>query len=89
MSMFTPEFTKNDGQEYILVANHYVETADALALSIAFNRARIAFGRSQVPAPNAMFSVHYDVRGQKVANNIEEQLKLALKDVAATSVRLV
>ncbi|CAJ0705439.1 hypothetical protein [Ralstonia wenshanensis] len=87
--MFTPEFTKGDGQEYVLVANHYVETPDALALSIAFTRARIAFGRSQVPVPDAVFAVHYDVRGQKVASNIEEQLKLALSDVAKTFVKTV
>lgn len=87
--MFTPEFTRGDGQEYVLVANHYVETPDALALSIAFTRARIAFGRSQVPVPNAMFVVHYDVRGQRVGGNIEEQLKLALKDVATTFVKTV
>lgn len=82
--MFTPEFTRNDGQEYVLVANHYVETADTLALSVAFNRARIAFGRKHVPGPNATFVVHYDMRGQNVASDIEERLRLALEDSRAS-----
>ncbi|MGF6935504.1 hypothetical protein OKW41_004666 [Paraburkholderia sp. UCT70] len=61
--MFTPEFSATDAAEHILLANHYLETEEALNLSIAFVRGRIHFGRQHVPLP-ATFVVHYDVRGE-------------------------
>jgi hypothetical protein len=80
--MFTPEFSTADATGHTLIANHYVETQVALNLSVAFVRARILFGRQHVPLPSARFVVHYDVRGQKVADDLEGCLQQVLGDVA-------
>ena len=85
--MFTPEFSTADATELTLIANHYVETQVALNLSVAFVRARILFGRQHVPLPDARFVVFYDVRGQKVADDIEDCLQQALGDVAEVRVK--
>ena len=84
--MFTPEFSASDATEHILIANHYVETDEALNLSIAFVRGRILFGRQHVPLP-ARFVAHYDVRGQRVMADLESRLEQALGDVAAVRVK--
>ncbi|MBB5496860.1 hypothetical protein [Paraburkholderia sp. MM5384-R2] len=84
--MFTPEFSATDAAEHILIANHYVETEEALNLSIAFVRGRIHFGRQHVPLP-ATFVVHYDVRGQRVMVELETRLEQALADVAKVRVK--
>ena len=79
MTMFTPELTKNDTPEFHLVANHYLETEEGLSLSLEFIRARIEFGRRNVPNPrDATFVVHYDLRGQSVPADIETILRTAL-----------
>ena len=56
--MFTPEFGNKEGSEFHLVANHYLGDDEAISLSISlsidFNRARIAFGRLQVPPATAV-----------------------------------
>ncbi|CAB3638877.1 hypothetical protein LMG24238_00095 [Paraburkholderia sediminicola] len=84
--MFTPEFSATDATQHTLIANHYVETEEALNLSVAFVRARILFGRQHVPQPTR-FVVHYDVRGQRVADNLEGRLKKTLGDVAEVRVK--
>ncbi|MBB5404749.1 hypothetical protein OKW50_006811 [Paraburkholderia youngii] len=85
--MFTPEFSTADATEHTLIANHYVETQVALNLSVAFVRARILFGRQHVPLSDPRFVVFYDVRGQKVADDIEDCLQQALGDVAEVRVK--
>jgi hypothetical protein len=85
--MFTPEFSTADATEHTLIANHYVETQAALNLSVAYVRARIRFGRQHVPLPAARFVVVYDVRGQKVADDLESCLHQALGDVAEIRVK--
>jgi hypothetical protein len=47
--MFTPEFVSPAHGEFVLVANHNLGSEMAVRLSIDYNRARIAFGRGQVP----------------------------------------
>jgi hypothetical protein len=42
--MFTPEFSTHDYSEHILVVNHFIETDEAVELSLAFVRARIQYG---------------------------------------------
>ncbi|MFL9956319.1 hypothetical protein PQR21_34510 [Paraburkholderia nemoris] len=84
--MFTPEFSTTDATEHTLIANHYVETEDALNLSVAFVRVRILFGRQHVPLPTR-FVAHYDVRGQRVVDDLEGRLDKALGDVAEVRVK--
>jgi hypothetical protein len=77
--LFTPENSSLDASEFHLVANHYLETEDALSLSVEFVRHRVRFGRQHVPNPaNAKFVAHYDVRGQNVSQEILEKLRVAL-----------
>ena len=85
--MFTPEFSTADATEHTLIANHYVETQVALNLSVAYVRARVLFGRQHVPLPAARFVVVYDVRGQKVTDDLEGCLHQALGDVAEIRVK--
>ena len=84
--MFTPEFSATDATEHTLIANHHVETEEALNLSVAFVRARILFGRRHVPLPTR-FVAHYDVRGQRVVDDLESRLEKALGDVAEVRVK--
>jgi hypothetical protein len=83
---FTPGFSATNAAEHTLIANHYVEKEQALNLSIALVRACIYFGRQHVP-PLARFVAHYDVRGQKVADDLESRLEQALGDVAEVRVK--
>jgi hypothetical protein len=85
--MFTPEFFRNEPAEYVLVANHYVETEAAIALSTAYNRARIAAGKQHVPNRAGKFIVIYDVRGQSVGDDLELRLEEDLGDLAEIRVR--
>ncbi len=85
--MFTPEFVARDGSEFHLVANHDIGTETARALSIAFVRARVAFGRYNVPDPKARFVVHYDVRGQSVPEDVEAKLAEKLGDLCEVVVK--
>jgi hypothetical protein len=85
--MFTPEFSARDRTEHILVANHFIETEEALQLSLAFVRARVHYGRQHVPSPSARFVAYYDVRGQKIGDDLEVRLTNALKDVAEVRVK--
>jgi hypothetical protein len=85
--MFTPELVARDGSEFHLVANHDIGTDTARSLSMAFMRARIAFGRANVPDPNARFIVHYDVRGQLVPEDVEAKLVEKLGDVCEIVVK--
>jgi hypothetical protein len=81
IGMFTPEFTSKDGSEFHLVANHKLGDDEALTLSVDFVRSRVAFGKLHVPTPAATFVVHYDLRGQAVAADIEDRLRAALSGV--------
>jgi hypothetical protein len=83
---FTPEFTSKDGSEFHLVSNHGLGDDEALRLSADFVRARVAFAKLHVPAPAAKFVVHYDVRGQAVAADIEDRLRAALSGVCEVRV---
>lgn len=76
--MFIPEFVNEDRGEYILIVNHSLENADAIEMSIAYNRGRIAFGASQVPSHLQSCRIIYDIRGQVVSNNVIEQIRQAL-----------
>lgn len=79
--MFTPEFIKADTGNYVLVANHFVETDKSLELSIAFNRARIEYAKAHLPKSVDKCTLIYDIRGQKVAPRAIEKLRSAFHDI--------
>ena len=85
--MLTPEFSVRDRHEHVLVVNHFIETEEALKLSLAFVRARVHYGRKHVPSPTARFVAYYDVRGQKVGGDLEARLTNALQDIAEVKVK--
>lgn len=76
--MFTPEFSKEDIGEWILVASHSLENEEAVSLSIEYNIARIEFGRTQLPSTFTKCVVVYDVRGQSLPTGFLERVKVAL-----------
>ncbi|WP_041522119.1 hypothetical protein [Gilvimarinus agarilyticus] len=76
--MFTPEFVSEDRGEYILIANHSLENSEAIEMSIAYNRGRIAFGASQLPSHLQSCRLIYDIRGQVVSDNVIDQIRQAL-----------
>ncbi len=76
--MFTPEFVSEERGEYVLVANHSLENAEAIELSIAYNRGRIAYGASQLPAHIQTCRLVYDIRGQVVSDSVINQIRQAL-----------
>ena len=79
--MFTPEFVKTESGSYVLVANHFVETNSALELSIAFNRARLEYAKTQLPKTIINCTLVYDIRGQKVPASAIEKLRSAFSDI--------
>lgn len=79
--MFTPEFVRADAGNYVLVANHSVETAKALELSIAFNRARIEYAKTQLPKDIDKCTLVYDIRGQRVPPGTIEKLRSVFSDI--------
>lgn len=76
--MFTPELFSSEHGEFVLVANHSLETTVAVALSIEYNKARIAFGLSQVPKAASRCRLVYDVRGQQLADSVLDVVRTAL-----------
>jgi len=80
--MFTPEFSSAERGEFVLVANHALGSPEQVANSIAYNKARIAFGRSNVPASLQNCRVVYDIRGQVVAEQVLERIRDQLAGVA-------
>lgn len=79
--MFSPEFVNEQNGTVVLVASHNVATPESLALSTAFNRARIAFGKQHVPPALNTWRVFYDVRGQGLPDTSIAQIHAALDDL--------
>ncbi|RKF46168.1 hypothetical protein [Paraburkholderia fungorum] len=80
--MFTPEFVSEELGEFVLVANHSLESAEAVHLSIEYNRARIVHGRPHLPLESWKCRLVYDVRGQSVSEVTIDQVRAELRDVA-------
>lgn len=80
--MFVPEFTNEELGEFVLVANHNLESAEAARLSIEYNRARIEHGRPHLPLGSWKCRLVYDVRGQSVSEQTIDQVRAVLCDVA-------
>lgn len=76
--MFTPEFVNNERGEYVLVANHALESAEAVDLSIQYNKARIAFAAKHLPRHFRQCRLIYDIRGQSVSEAVIGKVKETL-----------
>ncbi|MFT3802663.1 MAG: hypothetical protein QM766_15770 [Burkholderiaceae bacterium] len=85
--MFTPEFVIEEKGEFLLVANHALGTAEQVALSVAYNLARVEFGRSHIPASIAQCRVIYDIRGQDVPPSTRDAIVRRLAEVADVEFR--
>ncbi len=76
--MFTPEFSSLEKGEYVLVANHNLESPESVELSIKFNKARIAYAAQNLPPKIQKCRLIYDIRGQNVTqlavNDVTESL---------------
>ncbi len=79
--MFIPEFLSRETGTFVLVASHRIETPEGLQLSIAFSKARIACGMSEVPDWLHTCRVVYDIRGQTVPDASVAELQHALSGV--------
>ena len=80
--MFTPELVSEELGEFVLVANHSLESAEAARLSVEYNRARILYGRPHLPSESWKCRLVYDVRGQSVDDLTIAQVRADLCDVA-------
>ena len=76
--MFTPEFTSETEREFVLVANHSLDSDEAVRLSIAYNLSRIAFGMTNVAPRLERCRLVYDIRGQRVADEVIRRIHRAL-----------
>jgi hypothetical protein len=85
--MFTPEFTAKGESEFHLIANHSIGFEESRSLSVEYVRFRVEFGRKNVPDPDARFVVHYDIRGQKVPDDIEDILAAELAGICEVVVK--
>lgn len=85
--MFTPEFIITEAGNYVLVANHSVETVQALEQSIAFNRARTEYAKAHLPKHIDKCILVYDLRGQKVPPGTVEKLHSVFSDLFEVSVK--
>lgn len=79
--MFTPEFIIEDRGEYILVANHNLESTESVQASIKYNKARIAFGTTQLPAQIQNCRLIFDIRGQAVSEATINSINQALAGI--------
>jgi hypothetical protein len=81
-AVFTPEFINEEIGEFILVANHNLESEDSAQLSIEYNLARISYGLSQLPAHIRTCQVIYDIRGQSIPDAVLALVSRALEHLA-------
>lgn len=80
--MITPELIVPNRSEFIFVANHGLQTEEALTRSLAFNRARIAHARKHLPCELSRCVVTYDLRGQTVSAVFQKRIHVELADLA-------
>ena len=81
--MFTPEFISDDRGEYILIANHNLESAEAARFSISYNKSRIAFAESHLPPHIKQCRLIYDIRGQTVSEATFTEMRKAFENVCS------
>ena len=81
-TMFTPEIIDEINNEFILVANHNIESSEQLHLSIQYNKSRINYGKSHLPSNINSCRLIYDLRGQNVSNDFQSKIIDELSDLA-------
>jgi hypothetical protein len=79
--MTCPEFSSPQKGEAVFVASHRIETAEALRLSIAFNRARIEHARKHLPPTLPRCVLFYDLRGQHYSADSPADIQHALGSI--------
>ena len=79
--MFTPELVNLESGEYVLVANHNLESESAARLSIEYNAARIAYGQRHLPAGVNKCVLVYDLRGQNVPPEVLNKIRDAFHGI--------
>jgi len=77
--LFVPEFVLEDRGEFVFVANHNLESPETILLSVKYNAARIAFGKTQLPPHIQSCRMIYDIRGQVVSQEVIESVREALE----------
>ena len=80
--MFTPEFINEERGEFLLVANHSLESRESIPLSISFNLASISYWLPHLPPHIRSCRVVYDIRGQSVSDAVLTRVSQALQQVA-------
>jgi hypothetical protein len=85
--VFTPEFVNQELGEYVLVANHSLESHESASMSVAFNLARIQFGQQHLPGSVRSCRVIYDIRGQTVPQSHIELVRSQLSSVCSLEFR--
>ena len=78
--MFTPEFSNPEFGEYILVANHNLESSERVEFSIKYNKSRIEFGKQHLPSNIHNCRLIYDIRGQSISQTSIDMITSALKN---------
>ena len=68
--MFTPELSNEERGTFTLVANHSLADEKSRQLSVDYNLARIKFGLAQLPPRINKCILVYDIRGQRVDDDI-------------------
>jgi len=86
--MFTPEFVNEEIGEFVLIANHCLESPESVRLSIDYNMARINYGLSQLPTHIRNCRILYDVRGQSFSDSVINDIKQFFRDIAIVEFRL-
>lgn len=80
--MFTPEFINEERGEFLLIANQSLTSAESIQFSIAYNLARISYGKNQLPPHIRTCRVVYDTSGQSIPDAVLTQVNRALEQVA-------
>lgn len=75
MSKATPEFVSEEKGEFVLVSNHFIGRKEGLEMSIAYNRARLAFMKSNLPSHLTNSVLFYDIRGQVISSSRLDEIK--------------
>ncbi|KUE79682.1 hypothetical protein [Aeromonas schubertii] len=79
--MFTPEFILAERGEYVLIANHNLESTESIELSIKYNKARIAFAAQHLPHQLNQCRIIYDARGQSVSETAINKITAELSPI--------
>jgi hypothetical protein len=85
--LFTPEFSNSILGEFTLLAAHDLTNDQSESMSIAFNKARIAFGLAHLPNNMKRCRLVYDVRGQQLQPDVLVRVKAAFQDLCSLEIR--